>query len=722
MADSSGRSNRLVERRGSIPVLACSVLVLLALPAGLAAQSPAVDTAGVHGALRKKIAEFEHVWYRTWETAQFERHGYISFNHNRGDVRQRDARRLSALRCYLRTPVMQTVYLGAVRLWVTGPVDLGAVCPIWFPPDEDAPPDEGENIDLALSAVDARPVRAARDTLLQALAKSAERHPTDAWITGQRIRFLIDQRKLVEARAVADECSGDARSCTDLRALTRYMDGDLTGADSLFRESDALAEAARPAGASCLPDGVDALFDDVRAAEVNNYSCADQRRIGATLFFLSDPLFGLAGNERYVAHSVRRIQTALRAVDDRDERYVWARRAGGDALRHTVLRYGWPSHTYWPGWRYEWLVGKQMEASPSWNGFITEGFGKLPGSLSRPGGGRALPRISLRPLRHFVVPQTVKEYFPDRTALVPAFAALQDPFALDPSHYDLRNPDPRNPDAWWPLEHMLWNATLRPMPAGQDIVLRRDSANRYVLAVDDPLRGHTASREPVQAALVGGQSESTLRLIATSDVALGDVLRLDGRISSEPLVASAEVFVRAAPLSALRLRYGLRPPPVLEALPADSVALSPPLFLRLPRGATDLPLDPEAAIGAMAGTRTFSRHVPLVFYWESYGLTPGDTVMVSVTVLRDDERSAARVVGSTLGVVSGLRDSISVRWTEPDGRHVAVVPGTRAIVGRSLSLDVSALPVGDYALIVQLDHAGKGRARSSKTFRLTDTR
>jgi hypothetical protein len=696
-----------------------SVTLMQATPAsGLSAQSPADDTAKVHGALRKEIAAFELVWYRTWETAQLERNEhYVRNTLSSAAV----LRRVAALQCYFGSPSLRRG-TSVIRVWVSGGVDGGSVCPLWLPPDENVPLDEAEDIDLALSGVDARPVRAARNALLQALAKSAERYPADAWIAGQRVRFLIDQRQFAQAREVADACRGDARTCTDLRALARYVGRDLAGADSLFRESDALAAAARPADAGCLPEGLVALFDDSRARQVTDADCADQQRIAETLFFLADPLFAFAGNQRFVAHGVRRVQMALRAIDTRDERYVWVRGAAGDGLRHTVLRYGWPSHTYWAGWRTEWTLGKRLEAMPQGQGFITQGFNQLPGAMSAAGAGRAMPLVSLRPIRQFFSPYTVKEYSPDRTALVPAFVALEDPFALDPSHYDLRNPDLRQPDGWWPHEHMLLNIDLRPMPTGQDIVLRRDSANRYLLAIDDPLRGHTTSTAPVQAALVGGQSEGTLRLIAEGEVALGDVLRLDGRIGGDPLVASAEVFVRARPLSALRLRYGLRPPPVLEALPADSAAVSPPLFLRIPLGAAALPVDPESAISAMAGTHTFSKSVPLVFYWESYGLTPDDTVQVSVTVRRDDDRSAVRVVGSALGLVSALRDSISVRWTEPDGRQRMVVPSTRAIVGRALSLDVSPLPAGDYALSVQVEHAVKGTARSSRRFTLTERR
>lgn len=711
MNDETGAVRSQISRCRGLAAVACVFLLHMTLAIGLGAQTPVPDTARVHDALRKEIAKFELVWYRTWETAQSERNEYYI---RRGAS---TARRAAALSCYFGEPRLQG---GLIRVWVSGPVDGGAVCPLWFPPDENIPPDEAEDIDLALSGVDARPARMARDALLQVLAISAELHPADVWIVGQRVRFLIDQHQFAEARTVADACRGDARACTDLRALARYVSGDLAGAEALFRESDALAAAARPADAACLPEGLIALFDDIRARQVSDASCADQERIAATLFFLADPLFALAGNERYVAHGVRRVQTALRAIDRRDERYVWVRGAAGDGLRYTVLRYGWPSHTYWAGWTQERRLGQQIEAMPQGEGFITEGFNKKPGPKSAGGGGRVFQSVSLRPIRQFFTPYTVKEYSPDRTALVPAFVALEDPFALDSSHYDLRNPDLRSPDAWWPHEHMQLNIDLRPMQTGQDIVLRRDSANRYLVAVDDPLRGHTTSAAPVQAALVGGQSEGTLRVIAESEVTLGDVLRFDGRIGGDPLVASAEVFVGVQPLSALRLRYGLRPPPVLEALPTDSVALSPPLFLRMPRGGAAVPMDPESAIGAMAGTRTFPKTVPLVFYWESYGLTPTDTVQVSVTVRRDDERSTTRVVGSSLGLVSALRDSISVRWTEPDGRHLMVVPGTRMIVGRALSLDMSTLPAGDYALSVQVEHAAKGTARSSRRFTLTE--
>ena len=69
-------------------------------------------------------------------------------------------------------------------------------------------------------------------------------------------------------------------------------------------------------------------------------------------------------------------------------------------------------------------------------------------------------------MRTYHPPVTAKEYAPDRVALVPAFAALRDPFALNASHFDLYNSSPENTDGWWPQEHMALAATLLPLDAG----------------------------------------------------------------------------------------------------------------------------------------------------------------------------------------------------------------------------------------------------------------
>ncbi len=384
----------------------------------------------------------------------------------------------------------------------------------------------------------------------------------------------------------------------------------------------------------------------------------------------------------------RTAQTRLRAVNYRDERYVWTRDGGGEAVQITIVRYGWPSYTYWPGWLFERNLGVELEKSP----------------------------------KQFLAPFTTKEYTPDRVALVPAFSVLLDPFSLNASHYDLYNPTPKEPDGWWPQEHMALPARLLPLDAGQDIFWRRDTVIAYRLAVDDPLRTQpVADASAYPAALVGGTSEFDMQAFAQSEVRVGHALRLAAELPSTPLVLSAELFSRTQPAQALRYRYGVRPPPTLHAMGPAEVALSGLLLMRLPDRTLPAPHDPDTAARYMAGSLTFDRAAPVAVYWESYGLNPGDTVEVNVGVRRDNARSGARVAAAALGLASSLRDSITVRWTEPDARRGAtVLSASKPIIGRSLTLDLAALPVGEYMMSIERRTRAGVAAKSERRFELRE--
>ena len=134
----------------------------------------------------------------------------------------------------------------------------GAVCPAWSPSDAEPRADEGESIDLALTLAYAAAVRRSRDALLRELAAASAANPNDAWITGQRVRFLIDQQQFPQAVAVARACTGDSALCADLTGVAYHYAGDIVAADSAFRDSEALRNAGPSVNATA--DHRDPLF------------------------------------------------------------------------------------------------------------------------------------------------------------------------------------------------------------------------------------------------------------------------------------------------------------------------------------------------------------------------------------------------------------------------------------------------------------------------------
>lgn len=670
------------------------------------ARTPAADSTSVRASMSKRIDAFELQWQTAWKQRQQETQLQNSLT--MGGRNDPFTRRMTALSCHsaaaarLAVPRAQSLVLR--RPVVTSP-DRGSVCPLWLAPGEAIPGDESESIDLALSLDQTREIRRARDGLLRDLAGALRSVPGDWWISGQRVRFLIDQQQFAEAIAAAAECRGDMEFCAALSGLAYFTAKRTVDADSAFHVADSL-EAARDiaAGARCLRTDALALLENPDHPLISDERCAKSRTLVDHLWWLADPLWSVAGNERFVAHHARRIHTDLRDDDENDERYVWSVYAAGSSLRQTVLRYGWPSHTYWPGWQTETQAEDAMMKYAT-NASAT--YGRI-GVIRGKGGPRNV-RLTRYPL-------SVKEYSTDRIALVPSFDMVKDPFSIRESDWKPYNPEPEEPDGWWPREHMALPLRLMPLPDGQGVVWRRDSTNVFALATDDPLRNFVATgMDSLVAVLIGGDSPATTAPLANTMVTSGSTMRLRADLSSRPLVFGVEIVVPVAPAAALRARAGLRPPPTLGEMSRGEIAVSAPVFVRLPARGTQPPTDPAQAEQWMAGNLTFRRDAPIALYWESYGITPGDTVQLTVTIRRDEDRSVLRAAAAAAGVASDLRDSVSIRWSEPDARGRTVLATRVPTVGRGITLDMAQLPPGQYIASIEMQR-GALIARGTRTF------
>ena len=704
-----------------------------------------------HRDLQRAITDFQDKWRKAWEKVERKRHDPIDLNEIRGWSVQRDGsitdpivqgdrdaqnmtpdlRRYLAMLCYIGTPSDRTIEevkskaknnLGgpttkagialaqsqagmdgvdrmvanngggtfalslAMQRMIRPKPDYGAVCPSWNPPDLPLQLDEGEAIDLALPPSDRAGVRKDREALIRKLEVAHAQFPDDDWIAGQRVRFVYDQRSPSRTVEAARACNGNRAWCAGLLALAMEQAGEIRAAQEGYQSVDSLMLPASPDTAGlCIESEVLLLLNTNDRDTIRRAPCERQRTLVQQLWWLADPLWSVAGNERYVAHESRRLSATLRAINDRDERYIWARLGGGEAMRELLVRYGWPGYTYWPGIKFEDEINLYLENATT---------------------------------RNVYMPHTAVEYSSDRTALIPAMAAIVDPFSLTLSHWNLNLPPGTSPDAWWPQEHMMLFTKLTPLPNGQDIKWRRDSAVFYQIAVDDPLRNlDTAGTGPSLAALMGGASAITTRALANSAVGIGNTLRLGGYIKSTPIVLSAEILPRTLKERAMRLRFGLHPPPTLREMLVNEVALSDPLFLRMPNRELAVPTDQPSVLRYMAGGLTFTRIEPLAVYWESYGFAPGDSVQVTLKVRRNDEVNVARRLASSIGIASALRDSITVQWTEPDARHASVVlTGSKPVVGRSVALDLTALPPGRYVLTVEMRRGANTSATSERQF------
>lgn len=701
-------------------LIICSAGIAVAPSATLQAQSR--DSVDTRQRLTTGIKRFQSRWRRLWQESIIARNGgWMTMSEVRNDeaygVNTPNVLRLYALTCYVEYAPFQAVYAprltgrqffdspassiegGSPELNLRLPLRVNAkgndvaVCPRWIPAEIGIMVDEGERLDLALTVPQRKRARALRDTLLQRLAAAASRYPNDQWIAGQRVRFLVDNHAFADALRVAASC-GASPWCAALEGLVQAQLGALVPAENAFRRSmrtsrssadvivaDASVADASVADAPCADTTPRPLLPQAARLTLRSRSCDEWRDIANRMWWLAQPLWHTPGNMRLVEHYARRTMLTLRTVTDEDERYNWRASAGGDALQEVIMRFGWPTHTWWGGYEVD--------------NFLAD--------------------FALRQRNQAESPYTVKEYAPDRLSLMPDYRAIASPFDAQDADWQWERPERVVPDRWTPAEHMHVPLRLSRLPAGQTMVLRRDSSLQYGHVIDDPVRNLDPSETSLlRAHMFASASPDDIRAIADTVLPFGVSLRLSARLRAEPSVISIEIPNRNANEPAHRRRFGLRPPPSLAQMGATDVALSDPAFILMPDFGAPPILDPDSAIARLTGSVQLPRNVPLALYWESYGFAVGDTVDVQLRILRDDG-SALRSIGAFFGVVEAQRDSVSIRWREPDpGRNAREIPAMKPTVARAVSVDIRNLAPGSYVFSVEMTRPDGVSARGER--------
>lgn len=723
-------------RQRLLPLLAIGLVAMACarpfkgnMPAPSLGMLQTADSAAVRQQLRKDIESFQNAWRQEWyESSRQRGEAFVAVEQairddTTGYNNTPDVRRLRALSCHVgflglafvfkdresvfdypeaplpgerrsavdrlsnRDPDSIRIGAGLEELNLrpmsrrSGKSSEASICPQWIPEEKGITPDEGERIDLALLPENRARAVAWRTQLIRALETGAARFPGDAWMQGQLVRFLVDNQEFDRAESALRFCGAEASWCNALRGLVLASAGRTVEAEAAFLAS--LASDKSYAGAQCADTTVRALFSEAVRMRERNRPCDEWLTLSDRTWWLADPLWSVAGNERFVEHYVRRTSLALRSTLDEDERYVWRDGASGDALKEVVLRYGWPTHTFWGGFFVDFSL-------------------------------RTVAADSFR--RQSEEPYTVKEYAPDRVALLPPFERVLEPFEATDDDWTWQRPEDVQQDEWWPDEHMALALALGRLPEGQAVLWRRDSSLVYGVAIDDPVSGLDPEAEgPPRVALLNSRGRFDLRVVDTTLLPLGRTLRASGAMPDEPALLSLEVAPRTVREPAHRRRFAVRPPPALARMADTAVAISDPAFVLLPEFGARPPADPDTVLARLTGSTQLPRNVPLALYWESYGFPPGDTTSVEVRIVRRDGDGALRRLGAAFGLADAQRDSITIRWREPDpGRDARVLPAIRPTVGRGIGVDIRNLAPGRYGFIIEMVRSDGARARAER--------
>jgi hypothetical protein len=190
-----------------------------------------------------------------------------------------------------------------------------------------------------------------REELLRALDSASRLLPGDAWIAGQRVRYLVESERTDDALHFAfDDCRSSRAWCNALGGYAAHVAGRYATADSAYaRALDAMEPAER-----CRWLDVSDLIGDELEHRYTSLDCSRREAFARRLFWLAAPLYSIAETDLLTEHLSRLTRARIAEHSASIDGAAW-----GDDVRALVLRYGW-SRWYT---RTMPMMGSQLDAS-----------------------------------------------------------------------------------------------------------------------------------------------------------------------------------------------------------------------------------------------------------------------------------------------------------------------------------------------------------------------
>lgn len=424
----------------------------------------------------------------------------------------------------------------------------------------------------------------ARNSLLAGLDSAATLFPEHDWITGQRVRYLVDAGRLRDARQAAAGCQATPWWCAGLAGYVAHLESNFEVADSLFAVSLGLMAKEQ----RCEWTDLREILDLDVARSYRRVPCGDRDSLNTAIFWLADPLLSLPGNDRRTEHYARHVVHQM---------FDGTTGPNGDRWNEDNLalirRYGW---------------------SETWE---QTGFSQA----------RGLPHVvglHWRRGEHFL---------PSRTTLEQTRDIGWNDWPLDPDR----------PRERYAPRYVTEFVELN----GQVAVFRRPYGSRIVAAFRVPSVTRDRNEEhrgiadpPYEAmvALVASPDERSGALTIADTVSCPEA-RLALAMPALPVMLSLEALNRRDSIAGRR-RYWLDTP---RAAP-DSFGVSDLLLID---NNGQLPLSLDSVFPIARTTTTFTRGDSIDLFWEVYGPVP-EAQNVSVVVIKEGRsffRRAAEWIG-----------------------------------------------------------------------------
>ncbi|RMH11626.1 MAG: hypothetical protein D6701_14795, partial [Gemmatimonadetes bacterium] len=181
----------------------------------------------------------------------------------------------------------------------------------------------------------------AREELIAILAEVGEAIPGDAWVMGQRVRYLAEAGRWGEAGRLATECrAGEPWWCPALLGFVLHGVGRHVEAIEAFERALAAMDAERREAWTDVEPLLDgdarSLWKAAREADEREGSTRRRDELRRRLWTLADPLLARPGNDRLSEHYARRVMVEIQ----RNARNPWSFGWGWD-LEELLVRYGW---------------------------------------------------------------------------------------------------------------------------------------------------------------------------------------------------------------------------------------------------------------------------------------------------------------------------------------------------------------------------------------------
>lgn len=178
-----------------------------------------------------------------------------------------------------------------------------------------------------------RPIAERRTALIRMLDTAAASLPGDAWIAGQRVRYLVEANRTTEALRAAAECAAEVWWCAALAGYAAHDSLRFATADSAF----GVALAAMDEAQRCRWLDISENIEDDLAGRYKTLTCARRDSLAGRLFALGAPLYSVSLSDLLSEHLARATRAKIAERSAGVDGEAWA-----DDQRSLMLRYGWP--------------------------------------------------------------------------------------------------------------------------------------------------------------------------------------------------------------------------------------------------------------------------------------------------------------------------------------------------------------------------------------------